>query len=315
MLSLVALADHFHRVPLDDIGSAKLLEFETARRAQVTPSTVRRDLACLSSLLTRCEEWEWLKANPVKAFLRSRKRYGLTEAEARTRYLSHDEETRIIALAPPKAAKAIAFAVDTGLRKEEQFSLLRSDVDLAAGELTVRAEVAKSGKARRVPLLPRARALADQLMQAPGVYLFETADGNRYSKASPTMYEALQKACKRAGIKAHVEWHDLRRSCGCRLLQDYRMSFEEVSKWLGHSDVRITQQRYAFLETSHLHDAVARGSGNSARLSQHMPRPDRASASQHLSPMPISTTPCPGDFPTLPSGRTNFVLPRGQSRA
>jgi integrase len=72
------------------------------------------------------------------------------------------------------------------------------------------------------------------------------------------MWEALQKACQRAGIIEHVEWHDLRRTCGCRLLQDHGFSFEEVAKWLGHADVRITQQRYAFLGVDKLHEAIER---------------------------------------------------------
>ena len=37
----------------------------------------------------------------------------------------------------------------------------------------------------------------------------------------------------------HLIWHDLRCTCGCRLLQDHKMSMEEVSKWLGHSSVKV----------------------------------------------------------------------------
>ena len=52
-------------------------------------------------------------------------------------------------------------------------------------------------------------------------------------------------------------WHDLRRTCGCRLLQVWKLSMEEVSKWLGHSSVTQTEKVYAFLEVKQLHDAVA----------------------------------------------------------
>jgi len=53
-----------------------------------------------------------------------------------------------------------------------------------------------------------------------------------------------------------LTWHDLRRTCGCRLLQDHKMSMEAVSKWLGHSSIQVTEKAYAFLETRHLHEAV-----------------------------------------------------------
>lgn len=141
------MADHFSGVYLDEIGSALLGDFERARLAHgVTPTTVRRDLACLSSLFSRAEEWEWTSSNPVKPYKRGRLRAGLKEGAARTRYLSTHEEAACLLAAPPGARDAISFAIDTGLRKEEQFSLLLTDIDLAGERIRVRAEVAKSGR-------------------------------------------------------------------------------------------------------------------------------------------------------------------------
>jgi len=258
IVSLLALADHFHGRKLDEVGPALLGDFERARLAQgVSTTTVRRDLACLSSLYSRAEEWEWVTSNPVKPFKRGRARAGLKEGAARVRYLSTLEEEAVLAKAPPKARDYLAFAIDTGLRKEEQCSLLLTDVDLEANELTIRAEVAKSGQARTVPLLPRAREIAQRLAanRVGAVPLFQTAAGVRYTADSPTLYEALRKACRRAGV-APASLHDLRRTCGCRLLQEHGMALEKVSRWLGHADVRITQQRYAFLRSADLHRAI-----------------------------------------------------------
>lgn len=261
-VSLRALADHLHGVWLDEVGSAKLGDFERARlEAGVTTATVRRDLACLSSLFSRAEEWEWITNNPVKPYKRGRAKAGLKEGIARTRYLSVAEEADVLPVTPAKASEAAAFAIDTGLRKEEQFSLELTDIDFEAHELTVRAEVAKTGVERKVPLLDRAYAIAVKLAagRVGRVPLFVTAGGKRYSPNSPTMYEALQKGCRRAGV-ARTSWHDLRRTCGCRLLQEHGLSIQEVSAWLGHADVRITQQRYAFLRIDQLHRALRRPS-------------------------------------------------------
>lgn len=261
-VSLRVMVDHFQGVYLDEIGSARMGDFERARLAEgVTTTTVRRDLGCLSSLFSRAEEWEWVTSNPVKPYKRGRAKAGLKEGQARTRYLSEGEESAIEPVCAPKAWDAIAFAIDTGLRKEEQFSLELTDLDLEAREITVRAEVAKTGVERKVPLLDRALAIAIKLSadRVGRVPLFVTKDGERYSPNSPTMYEALQKACRRAGV-ARCSWHDLRRTCGCRLLQAHGMSLQEVSAWLGHGDVRITQQRYAFLRVDQLHRALKRPS-------------------------------------------------------
>ncbi|HET9573112.1 MAG TPA: hypothetical protein VFP29_05230, partial [Methyloceanibacter sp.] len=55
--------------------------------------------------------------------LRSRAKRGLREGEPRTRYLTHAEETQVLAATSAKTRQAVIFAIDTGLRKEEQFSL------------------------------------------------------------------------------------------------------------------------------------------------------------------------------------------------
>ena len=133
-------------------------------------------------------------------------------------------------------------------------------MDLRAREIYVAKETSKT-KARTVPLLERTWRLLSEMARTGDLrsgYVFTTADGQGYSIRSPTLWEALQKACRRAGIAEHVEWHDLRRTCGCRLLQDRGFSLEAVSHWLGHSSVKTTERHYAFLTKTELHRAVAK---------------------------------------------------------
>ena len=102
--SLKHLAAHFDGRTLDQIKSAELSEFESKRRADgASASTIRRDLACLSSVFTSATDWEWIDdgSNPVPSYLRRRAKRGLKEAPARTRYLSVEEETKLIAAASP----------------------------------------------------------------------------------------------------------------------------------------------------------------------------------------------------------------------
>src|SRR5882672_5537375 len=99
-VSLKHLSEHFGDKMLHQITSAELSAFETKRRADgVTNGTIRRDLACLSSMLTSCGEWEWMDKNIVPAYLRGRAKRGLKEAAHRTRYLSIEEEAKLIAAA------------------------------------------------------------------------------------------------------------------------------------------------------------------------------------------------------------------------
>ena len=129
-VSIKALRRHFGGVPLDGIGRGALSDFVTARRKEVTTTTVRRDLACLSSACEDAIGWDWLDANPIKAFSRR----ALPEGKPRTRYLTGEEYDRLIAGAVPHTAALIRFAVATGLRKEEQLGLVWTAVDLARKE-------------------------------------------------------------------------------------------------------------------------------------------------------------------------------------
>lgn len=244
-VSLTWLDAEMGHLFLDQIGSAQLVAFETARRsAGATPPTVRRDLACLSSLFSFAQERELIEANPVGAFLRRAKKRGLRESAARTRYLSHDEEARLLAEAAPHLQPAIIFAIGSGLRVAEQFGLTWRSVDMTALTVTIDAAIAKGKRDRTVALLPSA---ADVLRSLPqhlrSPYVFWHGHGERYRHLD----RAFKSAAKRAGIK-DLRWHDLRRTHGCRLLQDRGWTLEMVKDQLGHSSVVVTERAYAFLE-------------------------------------------------------------------
>lgn len=183
LVSIDHLTKAFEGKWLHELTSASFMEFETQRRlAGAKPPTIRRDFACLSSMFGDCIDWEWIDVNPVGAFLRRRKKRGLREAPPRRRYLTQDEEARVLAAASPYVAKAIAFAIDTGLRKEEQFSVRRAQIGNGRVALS---EGTKNSKPREVPLLPRAAQIAAQMPAHLRVdYLFvNTKRRNRAERA------------------------------------------------------------------------------------------------------------------------------------
>jgi integrase len=268
-VSLMNLVDHISVVFLDEITSSVLSDFEVARRKQgVSDSTIRRDLMCLSSMFSCAREWEWTNDNPAAAYLRTAKKRGLVEAQPRSRFLSHDEEKDLAehAALMRQAARGgrdvhgwqmqqavFLFAIDTGLRAEEIFTLTWPQVDLKARQVTVRQEQAKSKRARTVPIFPRSLDLLTALPRSDhSQYVFWHRDGQRYRH----MYRALMRACAAVGI-ADLEFHDLRRTCGVRLIRDHGFSIERVSLWLGHNNINITEKVYAFLSVDDLHKAVA----------------------------------------------------------
>lgn len=235
---------------LDQINTTRLREFVSYRRREgVKDATIRRDLACLSSMLTLAVSEAWVDANPVK----NMDKRSIRESAPRTRYLSHNEETALIYHSGAYLWPMIAFAIDTGLRLEEQLSLEWSQVDLKRGEIFI--PNTKTDMPRTVQLLPRSAQMLAQLpVRLGSPHVFTKRNGTRYGKLT----RGLAGAVKRAGLK-DLKWHDLRRTCGCRLLQDHALDIFKVRAWLGHKSVAVTERSYGFLGDETIRDALRVG--------------------------------------------------------
>ncbi len=274
--SIEHLSAHFGDVEMDKIKSSSLSDFVNKRLREVSPSTIRRDLSTLSAIFVQAQLWEWASSNPVRPFVEARGKIDLVEGEPRTRYLNSDEEDAILRYAGDTFRMLFAFNIDTGLRLSElknlrwanvKLALPNSDLIPSRGQILVEKKRTKTkGASRKVPLLDRSYDFLKQA-EKKSLTVFATVDGYGYSRNSPTIWEALQKAARKAGIE-DLTTHDLRRTCGCRLLQDYKVSMEVVSKWLGHSSVRVTERHYAFLEVEQLHQAVEEGRENVIRIAE-----------------------------------------------
>ena len=264
-VSINWLNEHFKGYLLLDVKAKDLKDFETVRRtAGASAPTVRRDLACLSTIFGFAIENEWADINPVIPFLKQRAKRGLREAPPRTRYLNRAEEVRLLGSAVPYVREAVLFAIYTGLRQEEQFSLTWAQIDLTRKQLTVSAETAKGKRERTVILLqPALDVLTRMPRHLTSPYVFhhgaattkrgarraaaiarpERNDGERFNHLD----RGLRNAAARGKVRA-LRWHDLRRTHGCRLLQEEKWSLEMVRDQLGHRSVVQTERAYAFLE-------------------------------------------------------------------
>jgi integrase len=106
-----------------------------------------------------------------------------------------------------------------------KLDLPNEDMIPARGHIVVEKKRTKTkGGSRIVPLVDRAYDYL-RFAERKGLNVFCTADGQAYSEESPTIWEALKKAARKAGLE-DLTFHDLRRTCGCRLLQDYGASME-----------------------------------------------------------------------------------------
>lgn len=139
----------------------------------------------------------------------------------------------------------VVFLLDTGFRFSEAFAFtLTKDgcADLTSGKT-------KSAR-RRVPLTPRALAAAKAFQQSQHHMHLKHLPGK---KPWDWVSHRFARATKSAGC-SDVSLHTLRHTCASRLVQK-GIPIYVVSKYLGHSSVRVTE-RYAKLHAGALKDAM-----------------------------------------------------------
>ncbi|MDQ1118905.1 MULTISPECIES: tyrosine-type recombinase/integrase [Pseudoxanthomonas] len=242
----------------------------------ISKATASRNLATLRSAMSKAVKWGMLETNPVTnaalkvakprsvvRFLSTaeehRLRSALTardNAHAAARKSANQWRTaRKRALLPeaPEGAFAdhltpiVLLAMNTGLRKGELLSLNWSDINLQARMLTVRAEHAKSGKQRHVPLNNEAMSVLQRWR--PKTSGSGTVFGISSVKSS---WEKLIAVAKINDFR----FHDLRHHFASRLVMT-GVDLNTIRELLGHADLTMTL-RYAHLAPQHLAAAVAK---------------------------------------------------------
>lgn len=182
---------------------------------------------------------------------------------ARERYLTAEETERLRqaldASENPQLKHIVAFLLLAGCRKREFLDSQWQDFDLE--RRVWRIPISKNGKARHVPLSDAALTLLGQLPRWKGCSY--VVPNPATLKPYGNLFYPWDKARKVAGLP-DLRMHDLRHSFASNLVNSGRSIFE-VSRLLGHSQIRTTQ-RYSHLDQETLLcalDAAANALGNS----------------------------------------------------
>ena len=224
--------------------------------AGIKPATVNRRMSAVGVALTLAVENGDLTVRP--------KLPHYAERNIVERYMSPDEEAAALGwldrhiqaleiegkVAEGEEWRYVAtlarFLLDTGFRFSEAFKFT---VD--TGQAVLLANVRKNNKGGRVPLTPRANSCAKYLLASPIHRNLMVTDTK---KAWDWVSHRWRRAVQSAGCP-DVTLHILRHTCASRLVQAGIPIFT-VSKWLGHSSVRVTE-RYASLAPDSLAAAVS----------------------------------------------------------
>lgn len=164
-------------------------------------------------------------------------------------------------LSDPALAAFTQFAVMTTLRRSEVCSLRWEDLNLERRIIVLRApgHLKKSKThTREVPLLPQ----AVQILRRLGI----KAKGPLFDITPSGISQAMRRAADKAGLY-DLRLHDLRREGISRLLELLEASYEDVSLFSGHSDLKTLKEHYARPDPSKVRDRLEQHPGMSRMMS------------------------------------------------
>jgi integrase len=241
-----ALQPTFGHLRLSEISPLGIERYKRQRKEDgVSEVTINRELAFLENLFTKAVEWGKTGEKPVTKVRFYR------EDNARTRFLTDEEEARFLAHRKLQLKPLVITALHTGFRASELCSLTWDDIDFRRRVITVRAGYAKNGESRSVPMneVLTATLKAVKLQMADGERVFCNRQGTPYRSYRTT----FERTLRQAGIQDFT-FHDLRHTFASRLVMA-GVDLPTVKELLGHKDISMTM-RYAHLSSDHKQAAI-----------------------------------------------------------
>jgi len=231
---------------------------------KVSPRTLNREVGTLSNMLNKGVQWGRIGSNPLAGLKPLRH----DKPVKQRRSLTVDEITRLFEHSPDYLRPVWRMFACTGLRLRELADLRFSDTDFDRRTVSVRAEVAKSKKAREIPLDNTLLAVLVELRDKAGDRQpgFGYSAAEKADRAAPfsrdhvfvttantphrnNLLRLFYAAFRRAGIEdagscGAVDLHSLRVSFATLALEN-GASPKAVQAILGHATLGMTMNVYA----------------------------------------------------------------------
>jgi len=225
---------------LSEITVKEIDDYKLKRQTEVKAVTVNRELQSLRHLFNLAKKWKnFFGENPVSES-------GLIKTESnRKRILTYEEEIVLINNSSPHLKPIIQTALLTAMRLGEILTLRWKDVDLNNNLITIRAEISKSKKQRKIPISKRLKEILKEQRYISGLsgMVFLTQNGKPYSpKNSSALKRTFTTARKKSDLM-DLRFHDLRHTAATRMAEN-GASLVAVKEICGHANINTTLQYF-----------------------------------------------------------------------
>lgn len=228
---LGTIKNFFKDIPVSDLTLKHGKDYLRARESDgLGKWAIIREAGILKRIFAWAMEEEHIESNPVEYLKKPPTPKGVIH------YLTDGEIERLLnaaeALGDFDLINIVIVAINTGFRKSNLDSFSIDNIE----ERFVVARQTKTDKDYRVPINEMLKAtIASLIEKSKGPFLLNMNNAGR----------RLRRAARKAGL-SDVTFLTLRHTFASRYVQA-GVSLFTVSKWLGHTSVKMTEQHYAEL--------------------------------------------------------------------
>lgn len=247
--SLKYLQKYFGERLISQISKNEMITYLDIRLRESSIYQARKDLICFSSCFNYALTRNLIVENPCKGI----KRIKLPQKQPL--FFTEEEFSSLVNIIDKPVIRDIAiFAVNTGLRQMEILTLLWTQVDFKARMLILdnRNHLTKSKKIRSIPLNDKTFSVLQERNKRRSSEFVFTRKGRKINQ--DYIVKQFKKYVIEAKLNPSLSFHSLRHTFASWLIQR-GVSIYNVSKLLGHSDIKVTEI-YTHLRTEDLQNSV-----------------------------------------------------------
>ena len=225
------------------INAALIEKYKATRLKHVSGATVNIELRIINTAIQQAKDLGWNAELPEKRF----KLLKLPDTEP-PEWLTESQINLIFSNADIDFKIFLQFLLHTGCRRNEALGVTWKDIDLDRNQILIRGEVGKMGKRRSIPIN---MVLAEVLTKLPG-----RREGNLFPEyGSNQVSMKFRRLAKKIDLPKGFSLHSLRSTFGSTLINK-GVDIYTVSKFLGHSSVKVTEKHYLALDPEHAKSAI-----------------------------------------------------------
>ena len=214
--------------PAEDITVQDLEKYRGSRKGKIKNSSINREMDNIKRLFSLAKENKKIKINPCEDLKK------LKIENPRKRYLTKEEEEKLLQVANPTLKAVIIVALHTGMRLSEITHLKWGDIFFKENYLI--ALNTKNGKSRELIITKQMRQELESLPRL-SEYVFTNPVTKRPYK---DFKSSFKRAVQKAGIP-YITFHELRHSTASRL-NELGVDLATIQEYLDHADARTTQR-------------------------------------------------------------------------